>query len=63
MPRRAAELIASDLVRRQELKRAGVRDPYSDQHDRPLEEHFKDFETTMKGRGSSPATSRTGWGA
>jgi integrase len=52
--KRAAELIASDRVRRAELRRAGIKDPFEEHHEKPLEEHFADFEKTLKARGVVP---------
>lgn len=49
--RRAAELMAADIVRREELKRAGIVDPFGEHHERPLSEHLKDFEKTLRARG------------
>ncbi len=49
--RRAAELIAADMVRRAELRRAGIVDPFGDSKEIPIERHFTDFEVTMRGRG------------
>jgi len=49
--RRAADLMAADIVRREELKRAGIVDPYGEHHERPLTEHLRDFEKTLRARG------------
>jgi len=49
--KRAAELMAGDLIRREELKRAGIVDPFGEQHERPLREHIADFEKTLRARG------------
>lgn len=49
--RRAAELLAADMVRREELRRAGAVDPFEEQRVRPLAEHLADFETTLRARG------------
>lgn len=52
--RRAAELVAAQIVRRAELRRAGVADAYEDEHARALPEHVADFLTTLKARGVVP---------
>jgi integrase len=49
--KRAAELIAADLLRREELRRAGIVDPTAAQFERPIKEHLDDFERTMRARG------------
>jgi integrase len=49
--KRAAELIAADHLRRAELRRAGVADPFGTAKDRPLEQHLAEFETTLRARG------------
>ncbi len=49
--KRAAELIAAERLRREELRRAGIADPYGASHDRPLEEHLGDFAQTLRARG------------
>ncbi len=48
--KRAAELIAADLMRREELKRAGIEDPFSEHHEKRLKEHVADFEKTLRAR-------------
>ena len=52
--RRIAELMANDLLRREELRRAGIVDPFGESKERPLEEHFVDFLTTMRARNVVP---------
>ncbi len=49
--RRAAELIAADHMRREELRRAGIVDPFGESQERPLAEHLTDFEKTLRARG------------
>lgn len=48
--RRAAELIAADIVRRAELKRAGVVDPFEEHQGKTLAKHLEEFLTTMRAR-------------
>lgn len=52
--RRAAGLIASDIVRRAELRRAGIVDPFASQRERALDAHLEDFLTTLRARGVVP---------
>jgi len=52
--RRVAELMANDLMRREELRRAGVSDPFGESKERLLTDHFKDFLTTMRARNVVP---------
>ena len=49
--KRAAELIAADHLRRAELRRAGVADPFGAAKDLAIEKHLEDFETTLRARG------------
>lgn len=49
--RRAAELLAADMVRRAELQRAGIVDPFGDAKDLALSRHLDDFQTTLAARG------------
>src|SRR5262245_40104299 len=49
--KRAAELIAADLVRRAELRAAGVVDPFEGHRSRSLSKHCTEFETTIAARG------------
>jgi integrase len=49
--RRAAELIAGDIVRRAELKRAGIVDPFGESTERSVAQHLKDFLTTIRAHG------------
>jgi integrase len=48
--RRAAELIAADIVRKAELKRAGIVDPFEGHTARGLDQHLADFLTTLRAR-------------
>src|SRR5262245_59403659 len=49
--RRAAELIAAERVRREELKRAGISSGFEDHDERPLEDHVVAFLDTIRARG------------
>ena len=49
--RRAAELIASERMRTEELRRAGIVDPFASATEKSLAKHLDDFETTIRGRG------------
>ena len=53
--RRAAELLAAEMVKREEMRRAGAVDPFEEQRVRPLSEHVADFETWLNSRGVSEA--------
>jgi len=48
--KRAADLIAGDRLRREELKRAGIKDPYGESQAAPIEEHVADFERTLRAK-------------
>ena len=48
--RLVAELLGADLVRKAELRKAGVHDPFGESKEKPLADHFEDFLTTMKAR-------------
>ncbi len=52
--KRAAELIASDRLRKEELRQAGIRDPFEEHHEKGLDDHLADFEKTLKARGVVP---------
>ena len=52
--KRAAELIAGDVLRKAELKRAGIVDPFEDAHEVSLATHIRAFEKTMRARGCVP---------
>jgi integrase len=43
----------SELVRRAELERAGISDPYRDHRKRPLAAHLDDFEAAMRAEGNA----------
>jgi integrase len=49
--RRAAELIANERMRREELRRAGIADPFEESHEKTLADHLADFEQTLRARG------------
>ena len=48
--KRAAELLAGDLVRREELKAAGIIDPHEEHKTRAIGDHLSDFESAMRAR-------------
>jgi len=52
--RRAAELLAGELVRKAERRAAGLTDPFEEHRERPIAEHLNDFETTLRARGAGP---------
>jgi integrase len=52
--KRVAELLGAALVRKAELRRAGVLDPFAESKEKPLAEHFADFLTTMRARNVVP---------
>ena len=52
--KRAAELVAHDRMRRAELARAGIKDPYGEAKAKPIAEHLRDFLTTIEARGVVP---------
>src|SRR5262245_37802992 len=49
--KRAAELIAHDRMRRAELARAGIKDPFGEAKAKAIAEHLTDFLTTIRARG------------
>lgn len=49
----AAELLLAQLVRKAEMKDAGVFDPFEAHHRRPLAEHLADFEASLLAKGDS----------
>ncbi len=49
--KRAAELIANERLRREELRRAGIEDPFERSHEKTLDDHLADFEKTLRARG------------
>lgn len=48
--RRTAELLALDVVKKAELRAAGLRDRYDDHREAPIDEHLWDFEKTLVDR-------------
>jgi integrase len=52
--RTAAEQMLAALVRKAELGKAGVSDPYEAHHARPLAEHLDDFERELTARDNAP---------
>ena len=49
--KKVAELIAADIVRKDELRRAGLLDPFEEEKQKPMSEHLSDFEATLAARG------------
>jgi integrase len=50
----AAQQMLNELVRRAELEKAGVRDPFADHRKRPLADHVADWERSLRAGGASP---------
>jgi integrase len=50
----AAQQMLNELVRKAELGKAGIVNPYEEHHRRPLLEHLADFEADLKARGTTP---------
>ncbi|HYT89387.1 MAG TPA: tyrosine-type recombinase/integrase [Gemmataceae bacterium] len=50
----AAQQILAELVRKAEVGRAGISDPFEDHRKRPLLEHLADFEADLKAKGNTP---------
>lgn len=48
--KRAAEIAAAELLKKEELKSAGVFDPHEDQKVRPLDDHLAEFEAVLLAR-------------
>ena len=48
--KRSAHLIAAERIRKAELRRAGVVDPYEEHKSMAIEDHLADFETTLAAR-------------
>jgi integrase/recombinase XerD len=49
----AAGQILADLIRKAELERAGIRDPFEDHRNRPLSDHLSDWEEVLKARNNT----------
>ncbi len=47
----AAQQMLNELMRRAELERAGVRDPFREHRRRPLAEHLTDWEASLRANG------------
>src|SRR5262245_56102674 len=50
----AAGQMLAELVRKAELGKAGVSDPYAQHRKRPLREHLEDFRAALSAKGNSP---------
>jgi integrase len=50
----AAQQMLNELVRRAELEKAGVRDPFADHRKRPLTDHLADWERSLLAGGAGP---------
>src|SRR5262245_3244187 len=46
----AAQQMLNELVRRSEMEKVGIRDPFRDHRSRPLSEHLADWETALRAR-------------
>jgi hypothetical protein len=55
----AAEQKLAELVRKSELGRAGLRDPYEKQRTRPLEDHLTEYRRELEARDNAPVTSNS----
>jgi integrase len=49
----AAQQMLNDLVRRAELEKVGIRDPFADHRRRPLADHLADWERSLRAGGAS----------
>ncbi len=54
----AAQQMLAALVRKSELGRAGISDPFEDHRNRPLIEHITDFQSWLSARGNGEKHSR-----
>src|SRR5688572_13918111 len=50
----AAQQMLAGLVKRVELEKAGVKDPFADHNRRPLADHLADWEQVLTVRGNTP---------
>jgi integrase len=50
----AAELMLAELVKKAEMGRQGISDPYEDHRLKPLAEHLADYHLELEARGNSP---------
>jgi integrase len=50
----AAQQLLAALVRKAELQRAGIIDPFEEHRTRPLGEHLEDFEADLSAKGNTP---------
>ena len=58
--KRAAEIAAAELLRKEELKSAGVFDPHEEQKTRSVEDHLAEFESVLLARDVVHNTARSG---
>src|SRR5712692_9676955 len=49
----SAEQMKNELVKRTELERAGIVDPFEMHRKRPLNEHLADFEASLQNKGDT----------
>src|SRR5262249_52746415 len=49
----AAQIMLNELVKKAELAKVGVSDPFEAHHKRPLVEHLADFEAALRAKGST----------
>ncbi len=49
----AAQIMLAELVRKAELGRVGISDPYEEHRRRPLVEHLVDFEADLRAKGNT----------
>src|SRR5262245_2349517 len=50
----AAQQLLADLVKKVELGRAGISDPFEEHRKRRLAEHLTDFEADLRAKGNKP---------
>src|SRR5947209_4415566 len=48
----AAQMLLNELVKKGELAKAGISDPFEEHRKRPLVEHLTDFETDLQAKGA-----------
>jgi integrase len=54
----AAQMTLNELVKKAELAKAGISDPYEQHRKRPLAEHLTDFEAALLAKGDTPKQAR-----
>src|SRR5262249_23075149 len=54
----AAEQLLGELIRKTELAKAGIVDPFEQHRKRPLLEHLADFESALLAKGDTPKQAR-----